>query len=163
MQVTLTDYEHKVLLNLRACVLGNASASEAVLSQRATAVAAEVMAAETRPRFPANGTILQQWDTASRFRCLRHRSSFSAAFSVSGIHECSSESIRRLRLQGSTRVRFLDWAEALEVAEAASLQPLDSIVGRQRGPDEPPGLPRDEKFPVIIGSDLLYEVCNRPV
>ena len=55
-------------------------------------------------------------------------------------------------------IRFLDWSEALGPGETQRLREEDSVLGQPRNPDGPPGLGSGERFPVVIGSDLLYEV-----
>lgn len=58
------------------------------------------------------------------------------------------------------RVRHLDWAEAKSSEERGSFSREDAIIGRTKEPDDPPTLESGEKFEVIIGSDLLYEVSS---
>ena len=55
-------------------------------------------------------------------------------------------------------MRFLDWAAAVEASEAKKWRQEDSNIGRARGPEDPPELESAARYPVIIGSDLLYEV-----
>ena len=55
-------------------------------------------------------------------------------------------------------IRFLDWSEALGPVQTQRLKEVDSVLGQPRDPGGPPGLGSGERFPVVIGSDLLYEV-----
>lgn len=58
------------------------------------------------------------------------------------------------------RVRHLDWAEAKSSEERGTFSREDAIIGRPKEPDDPPALEPGERFEVIIGSDLLYEVSS---
>ena len=55
-------------------------------------------------------------------------------------------------------MRHLDWAEAVPSNERAPYSREDALIGRDKEADDPPTLEAGEKFEVIIGSDLLYEV-----
>lgn len=61
-------------------------------------------------------------------------------------------------MQDNARVCFLDWIEALPVEERSSIMQEDMLAGRERSLGGPPALPTSQKFPTIIGSDLIYEV-----
>ncbi len=56
------------------------------------------------------------------------------------------------------RVRRLDWVEALPPADRPAVMQEDMLAGRGTEIDGPETLPKGDRFPVIIGSDLLYEV-----
>eukprot|EP00873_Tetraselmis_striata_P016356 jgi/Tetstr1/436620/TSEL_025416.t1 len=58
------------------------------------------------------------------------------------------------------RVRMLDWAEGTSYADASTAR--DSYLGEQAVQEDdllemPPELPAEERFPVIIGTDVIYE------
>lgn len=53
-------------------------------------------------------------------------------------------------------VRFLDWAEAVAAENTAASQP--GSVGHDQAHAIAPGVLCVEKFDVIIGTDILYEV-----
>lgn len=79
---------------------------------------------------------------------------------LSGLNCTKSRSyVRKLDFfQGNTRVRRLDWIDALPLDSQAAIMQEDLIAGRVPELDGPPTLPTNEKFPVVIGSDLMYEV-----
>ena len=55
-------------------------------------------------------------------------------------------------------MRRLDWIEALSAESRPAVMQEDLLAGRSKDPEGPPDLPAEEKYPVIIGSDLIYEV-----
>ena len=55
-------------------------------------------------------------------------------------------------------VHRLDWIEALPAAERPAIMREDIIAGRGADTGGPSALPNGDKFPAIIGSDLIYEV-----
>ncbi|KXZ53174.1 hypothetical protein GPECTOR_7g1066 [Gonium pectorale] len=64
---------------------------------------------------------------------------------------------------GNTSVRLLDWAEsqrALDGGEAAAAMSALCIGGGGDADDLPPRLPLSERFPVIIGSEVMYELAH---
>ena len=66
-------------------------------------------------------------------------------------------------MQEKARIRYFDWCSALTPEELAKLQQEDPNVGHVADEEvrHVPQLPPDELYPVIIGSDLMYEVSSQ--
>ena len=60
--------------------------------------------------------------------------------------------------QENVSVHRLDWIEALPADERPAVMQEDMIAGRGADAGGPSSLQKGDKFPVIIGSDLIYEV-----
>lgn len=60
--------------------------------------------------------------------------------------------------QENVRVHRLDWIEALPVEERPAVMQEDMMAGRGADVGSLCSLQNGDKFPVIIGSDLIYEV-----
>ena len=73
-------------------------------------------------------------------------------------------------VQGKVRVRYMDWNNDLQRLHRAASQPKPGATASNgKGLDDredeamPPALAAQATFDVILGSDILYEVCREPL
>ncbi|KAG2447109.1 hypothetical protein HYH02_007857 [Chlamydomonas schloesseri] len=170
VHVVMTDVEGPVLRNLRACMHLNADADAAAA---ATAAADQQQQPEQQQQQQALPTDEELFDDAEEVEDFGADLVFELAGgggddadSSNGCGGGGEDRAAGARAtgpdaweRGNTSVRLLDWMESAraldEGPEAAAVAAAEAAA--KGGPDMPPRVALEERFPLIIGSEVMYE------
>ncbi|KAG2444375.1 hypothetical protein HXX76_001131 [Chlamydomonas incerta] len=182
--VVMTDVEGAVLRNLRACMHLNAdAAAEAAAAQPGAGQSQQQPQAQAPPTDKetldgaeqvadcgaelmaglvgsggSGGGCAAGDNAGSSSGTARHGSGTTGAASASGSGRRGASGPDAWE-RGNTSVRLLDWMESVraldEGPEAAAAAAAEAAA--KGGPDMPPRVALEERFPLIIGSEVMYE------